>query len=243
MDPSSSSDSDVEDAQPAAAAVIQTVNIRSHVPITLDIDEANYSQWRCFFDSVLGKFGLTQHVRGVPSLDERTAEWRQADHCVVNWIHTTISTSLFNIVHKPRCSAYTLWTNVENIFRDNELQSAVYLEAELRSLQQGDMSINQYCTKLKHLADQLHDIGHPVSEPSQVLNMLRSLNPRYRHVKPVIKDKCPPHTLMSARSFLLLEELGSDCHSTSTSPPLQHPTSPCGMNALDIQGRRFFVRS
>lgn len=37
--------------------------------------------------------------------------------------------------------------------------------------------------------------------------MLRGLHPRYKHLKPVIKAKFPPHTFMSARSFLVLEEL------------------------------------
>ena len=83
----------------------------------------------------------------------------------------------------------------------------MYLEAELRSLQQGDMTINDYYTKLKRLAGQLCDIGHAVSEPSQVLNLLRGLNPRYRYIKPVITSKYPPHTFQSARSFLILEEL------------------------------------
>jgi hypothetical protein len=83
----------------------------------------------------------------------------------------------------------------------------VFLEAELRSLQQGDMSMNDYCTKLKRIADQLRDISHPVSEPSQVLNLLRGVNPRYRYVKPVITSKFPPHTFQSVRSFLILEEL------------------------------------
>jgi hypothetical protein len=87
------------------------------------------------------------------------------------------------------------------------MQRAVYLEAELRSLQQGDMSINAYCTKLKQIADQLRDINHPVFEPSQVLNLLHGLNPRYRYVKPVITSKYLPHTFQTARSFLILEEL------------------------------------
>ena len=69
------------------------------------------------------------------------------------------------------------------------------------------MSINDYCTKLKRLADQLRDIGHAVSEPSMVLNLLRGLSPRFRYVKPVITSKYPPHTFQSARSFILLEEL------------------------------------
>ena len=57
----SSADGDFDDAtppQPAAASVIQTVNIRNHIPVVLDYATANYSQWRCCFDSVLGKFGL-----------------------------------------------------------------------------------------------------------------------------------------------------------------------------------------
>jgi hypothetical protein len=62
----------------------------------------------------------------------------------------------------------------------------VYLEAEFRTLQQGDMSITDYCARLKTLADNFHDVGHPVSEPSQVLNLLRGLNPRNHHVKPII---------------------------------------------------------
>ncbi|XP_039775459.1 uncharacterized protein LOC120642976 [Panicum virgatum] len=69
------------------------------------------------------------------------------------------------------------------------------------------MSMNDYCTKLKRIADQLRDISYAVSEPSQVLNLLRGLNPRYRYVKPVITSKFPPHTFQSTRSFLILEEL------------------------------------
>lgn len=208
---SSSSDSDTfVPEQPTPATVLQTVNIRAHVPVTLDVDEANYGHWRCFFDEVLGKFGLAQHVRSPPPLDERDAEWHMDDHCIVGWIYTTISKSVFDIVHTPKRSAFSLWSDVENLFRDNELQRAVYLEAEFRSLRQGDMTITQYCARLKHLADQLRDVGHAVSEPSQVLNLLRGLNPRFRHVKPVITAKFPPHTFMSARSFLLLEELGEE---------------------------------
>ena len=72
---SSSSSDDAGDVAlpPAPAAVIQQINIRSHVPITLSLKESNYSQWRCCFDSVLGKFGLAPHVFSSPPLDERDA--------------------------------------------------------------------------------------------------------------------------------------------------------------------------
>ncbi|CAN6283452.1 unnamed protein product [Urochloa humidicola] len=205
----SSSDDEVV-LPPAPASVVQTVNIRSHVPVTLDMDESNYSQWRCFFDSVLGKFGLTAHISSPTPMEDRNAEWLMLDHSVVNWIYTTISKTVFDIVYQPRTTAFSVWSDIEGVFRDNELHRAVFVEAEFRSLQQGDMTMLAYTSRLKKLADKLRDVGHPVSEPSQVLNLLRGLDPKYRYVKPVITAKSPPHTFRSASSYLMLEELNAD---------------------------------
>jgi hypothetical protein len=77
----------------------------------------------------------------------------------------------------------------------------VYLEAEFRNLVQGDMDITQYTGRLKHLADALRDVGQPVRETSQVLNMLRSLSSKYRHAIPAITAKQPP--IRSSRRVLI----------------------------------------
>ena len=169
MAPSSNNSESSDDGfsiDPASASQIQGISIRHHVPVILDMDEANYGQWRLFFESTLGKFGLQSHVRSTAPDDDRDGEWRMVDACIVNWILSTVHKSVFDIVRRDRHDAFSLWHAVEDLFQDNELQRAVYLEAELRSLQQGDLSMNEYCTKLKRLADQLRDIGHPVSEPS-----------------------------------------------------------------------------
>jgi hypothetical protein len=194
---SSSTSDEFDDAappQPGAASVLQTVNIRNHILVVLDYNTANYSQWRCCFDSVLGKFGLEAHVRSPTPTTQRNAKWRQIDSCLVNWIYTTIPTNVFDLVHKPHITTFSLWSDIEGHFRDNELERAVLLEAEFHSIHQGDLSIHEYCTKFKRLADQLRNIGHHVSEPSQVLNLLCGLNPSFRHLKRVIKSKSPPHT-------------------------------------------------
>lgn len=159
------SSSDGEPADPAPTAVLQAVSIRSHVPVTLDMEEGNYGQWCSFFESTLAKFGLEHHVHLVTPFDEQDSDWRIVDACVVNWLLTTLSKGVFDIVHRERTNAFTLWHAIEGIFRDNEMQRAVYLEAEFRTAQQGDLSITDFCNKLKRLADQLRDIGHPVSEP------------------------------------------------------------------------------
>jgi hypothetical protein len=102
--------------------------------------------------------------------------------------------------------AYRIWQAIHDQFHDNELHRAVYLEAEFQNLVQGDMDIAQYTGRLKQLADALRDVRQPVRETSQVLNMLRGLSSKYRHAIPAITARQPPHTLLSARSYLLLEE-------------------------------------
>ncbi|XP_066334403.1 uncharacterized protein [Miscanthus floridulus] len=179
----SDSSDDGSSIAPTNPSQIQGVSIRHHVPVVLDMEDGNFGQWRHFFESTLAKFGLEDQIL------------------------VTVSKGVYDVMRRDNHDAFSLWNTVEGLFHDNELQHAVYLETELCCLQQGDMSMNTYCTKLKRIAHQLHDIGHPVSKPSQVLNLLRSLNHRYRYVKPVVTSKFPPHTFQSARSFLILEEL------------------------------------
>ncbi|XP_066310802.1 uncharacterized protein [Miscanthus floridulus] len=68
------------------------------------------------------------------------------------------------------------------------------------------MDITQYTGHLKQLADALRDVGQPVRETSQVLNMLRGLSSKYRHAIVAITSRQLPHTFLLVRSYLLLEE-------------------------------------
>jgi hypothetical protein len=128
------------------------------------------------------------------------------DQCILSWLYNSVSKDVRALVRVPRATAYVIWTSITEQFRDNQLHRAVYLEAEFRSLIQGDMDIAAYTGRLKQLADALRDVGQPVRETSQVLNMLRGLNSKFHHAVPVIAAKNPPHTFLSARSYLLLEE-------------------------------------
>ncbi|XP_066334501.1 uncharacterized protein [Miscanthus floridulus] len=138
------------------------------------------------------------------------------DQCILSWLYNTISKDVHTIIHAPKAMAYTIWNAIHDQFRDHELHRAVYLEAEFRSLFQGDMNIKTYTGRLKRLADALRDVGQPVREMSQVLNMLCGLPPKYRHAVPVITAKNPPHTFLSARSYLLLEEQYDKEHTKSS---------------------------
>ena len=69
-----------------------------------------------------------------------------------------------------------MWTAVDDIFRDNMLSRAVYVDAEYHALVQGGLTVMQYCTKLKSFTDQLRDLGQSVMETQQVFHLLLGLN-------------------------------------------------------------------
>jgi hypothetical protein len=180
----SSFTSSIEDIAPAVApplpAVLQTINIKSHVPVELDIAESNYTEWRCFFDMFIGKFGLGSHLSTQPTIENRRdLEWSMIDQCILSWLYNYVSKDVRTIVHVPKATAFSIWTAIRDQFQDNEMHRAVYLEAEFRSLVQGDLDITAYTGRLKQVADALHAVGQPVCETSQILNMLRGLSPKF----------------------------------------------------------------
>jgi hypothetical protein len=128
-------------------------------------------------------------------------------HCQLD-LHN-LSPEVLRIVRKSKkeTDAFSLWMTIHALYHDNQLQCAIFYEAEFRNLYQGDLYITDYCAKLKSLANNLRDVGQPVSELSQLLNLLRGLNPKYRHVISAITLRHPSHMFLSARSHLLMEEI------------------------------------
>ncbi|XP_020165174.1 uncharacterized protein [Aegilops tauschii subsp. strangulata] len=169
--------------------VLQTIDIRRHVPITLDLLAGNYAQWRRHFDTTIGMFGLRDHVdaAAVPRFDD--PDWAMADHAVVHWLNATVAPDLLDAVMADEDATLTVWTAIDGLFRDNQLARAVYIDAEYHAVVQGDMTVMQYCTKLKMYADQLRDLGQPVSEPRQVFHLLRGLNRQYHGAIPHIMSQ------------------------------------------------------
>ena len=91
------------------------------------------------------------------------------DACIVKWLFLTISGSLFNMVNARVPSAYAMWTRLCDLFLDNQLQRRVFLQGEFFTMQQNDLSIDEYCTRQKVPADELHDVG---------MNIVKEICPR-----------------------------------------------------------------
>jgi hypothetical protein len=92
------------------------------------------------------------------------------------------------------------------LFLDNVDQRTVYALQEFHGLFQGDLSVHDYFSRLKQLADLLRDVGHPVSDPAMVTNALRGLNSKFSHAISVLTTRKPLPTFLFTRDYLLQEE-------------------------------------
>jgi hypothetical protein len=146
---------------PPPASQIQLINIKTHVPIVLDFSESNYGPWRLCFLVVFAKFGLTDHIDG--STAQGNSDWIQNDFSIVSWRYCTISPHILITVKTASDTAYSLWRGIRGLFRDNKATRSVYFGAEFHHVYQGNMSVMEYCTKVKQLANQLRDLGSPVA--------------------------------------------------------------------------------
>ncbi|PWA50227.1 hypothetical protein CTI12_AA475400 [Artemisia annua] len=158
-------------------------NIKSHVPLILDLHQLNYDAWSELFVSHLDSFGLMDHIEGTtPTTDD--TEWKKVDSLVKVWLYGTLSTSLLQTVLKKNATAASVWKSLKELFHDNKEARALELESELRSMDLGSMSISEYFKRIKVISELLANIDSPIEE------------------RPCTKRP----TLLEARSMLLVEE-------------------------------------
>ena len=184
-----------------------TINIKLHVPMTLELKPSNFTKWSTAFQATCGKFGLLHHLATASTSRPTDEAWTQADFCVRGWMYSTVSDTVLNLAMTDNTqTASALWTAISAVFQANKAPRAIFLNHEFHSMTQGDLSIDAYCVRMKEKADELRDVGQPVSEPNLVLNLLRGLNEVYSTVADTIAGK-QPLTFADARHQLLLKEL------------------------------------
>jgi hypothetical protein len=92
------------------------------------------------------------------------------------------------------------------------------------------------------MADDLADLGSLVKDQILILNILRGLNQRFKHVGSIIRHYSPFLNFLNVRDDLLLEEIHMDStspsaaptvHYTNVAPPAARPPSrpPSGANS------------
>ncbi|TVU03494.1 hypothetical protein EJB05_50968, partial [Eragrostis curvula] len=196
------------------AQAVAVPNIKSMVPLQLDYTSSHYSRWRSLFLNTVEKYDLSD-------VDfSNDPHWRQMDFTIKSWLFGTISPELHELVHTASPTSRHVWLALERQFIGNKATRALLLDAELRTFVQGDLSVAEYCRKMKSMADALGDLGHIVPDGTLVLNVLRGLNEKYATFASIARRQRPFPDFSDLRADLEVEEmtlLGKLSSTTSSS--------------------------
>ncbi|XP_039827203.1 uncharacterized protein LOC120688922 [Panicum virgatum] len=193
-------------------------NIRSLISVVLDVSSGNYTRWRDQFLLTIGKFSLQEHVL----LDEPVdayPDWARMDCVLKSCILDTIFDDLVNTISSCGSSARAAWVAVKSQFLGNRKTRALYLDAQFRDFNQGDLTITDYYRRLKRMTDDLGDLGEMVTDRTLIVNLIRGLNKCYANIGLHLCRSHPFPLYLEAKNALLLEELTLK-HQTSTSTAL-----------------------
>ncbi|CAH1425424.1 unnamed protein product [Lactuca virosa] len=207
-------------------------NIKVYVPLILDLNQLNYYAWKELFQTHCSSFGVKGHLTGTSKpADDKDEAWTHLDDLVKMWIYGTVTQSLLNMILKPNATAHTVWSTLETLFRDNQQTRAIELDQELRTLTLGDLTISQYCERMKVISDLLANIGSPVPEHTLVTYLINGLSPKYDNIATVLRHQNPPPSLLKCRSILTLEERTLNRNRPVQPLHMDHASSP---NALHV---------
>lgn len=182
-------------------------NIKSHIPLILDLDDHNYDAWRELFLMHCVAFDVVGHVDGSATPQGNDdALWNKSDGLVKLWIYGTLAPQLFRSAFETGGTARDIWVRIENKFRNNKEARAIQLDNELRTTEIGDMSIEDYSQKLKSLSDRLANVAAPITDRTLVTFLLNGLNEKFDNIINVIQHRDSFPSFETAKSMLLMEE-------------------------------------
>jgi hypothetical protein len=190
----------------AQAAGLQ--NIRSVVTIVLEPLSPDYKRWRDLVLLTLHRYALDDHV--LSDVADPFVYWARLDNIIVTWILGTLSLELHENVRETTETAHQVWLTIEAQFLINSESRVLQPDARFRVFKQGDLSIRDYCRRMKGMADDLRALGETVTDRYLILNLLQGLNKMFDHMKIFIKRSLPFPYFHSVRNDLELEEIKLD---------------------------------
>lgn len=219
-------------AAPNPDRVYGVSNIKSHIPVILDLEESNYDAWRELFHTHCLSFDVLGLIDGssLPANDADVA-WKKRDGIVKLWLYRTLSPKLFQGSFVTGSTSRQIWLRIENQFRNNKDARALRLDNELRTKDIGDMKLADYCNEMKKLADSLSNVDAPVQDRTLVMYVLNGLNAKFDNIINVIKHRNPFLSFDDATTMILDEE---DRLKKAIKPNPTHVDHSSSSNALAV---------
>jgi hypothetical protein len=140
------------------------------VTIVLEPSSPDYKRWHDLMLLMLHSYALDDHV--LSDVADPSIYWARLDNIMVTWILGTLSPEFHEIVREPTETARQAWLTIKAQFLDNSKSRVLQLDARFRAFKQGDLSVRDYCRRMKGMADDLRALGETVTDRHLVLNLL-----------------------------------------------------------------------
>lgn len=88
--------------------------------------------------------------------------------------------------YSSKATTCKVWLNIQVIFCDKKDSNALPLESELHSIPMGDLSVQDYCTRVKKFVDLLEGLGEKVKEKHVVIHVLNILPSKCDNIMSII---------------------------------------------------------
>ncbi|XP_022014791.1 uncharacterized protein LOC110914297 [Helianthus annuus] len=128
-------------------------------------------------------YEVLHHIDGTdPPTDTNPeyASWAKIDSIVLQWIYGTLSDDLLVRVLETNTMARDTLVRLQGVFLNNKGSRVATLEHAFTNHKlSACSSLDEYCTKLKEIGEQLKDVDQPIPESRLVLQLGRGLPPEY----------------------------------------------------------------
>nr|GEV19961.1 ribonuclease H-like domain-containing protein [Tanacetum cinerariifolium] len=104
--------------------------------------------------------------------------------------HDYLTTYQKQVVATPD-NAKALCDHLKDLFHDNKDARAINLDNELRSIKIAKMTVNEYCTKIKAMANRLKNLGCEISVKNLVIYAVNGLDSRFATLVEIIRHRLP----------------------------------------------------
>ena len=111
--------------------------------------------------------------------------WRAQDQTLLGWILSSISECILNIVLNCE-NSFEAWRSIEKQFGVQSEARVMQLRYEMNVLRKENMYVEEYCLKVKVVADKLACASSPISEKYLLMQILNGLGPRFLDLASII---------------------------------------------------------
>nr|GEZ92890.1 hypothetical protein [Tanacetum cinerariifolium] len=114
------------------------------------------------------------------------------------------SLGLKSYVEDDTASTTPDWCQLDDLIK--MYSRSINLDNELRSIKIGTMTVNEYCTKIRSMADRLKNLGYDVSDKNLVMYTINGLDSRFATLVDIIRHRETLPSFETTRTMLLLKE-------------------------------------